>query len=201
MSCKVRWQSWSDQKDIMRDKKNNIYDIFANMTKLKHLLLLVCIAGCFAACSKDKAVECSGEIPKFSVPTSAMAQFQLDTTAIRKFVVENNILNVKKDENGVFYQIIAPGTGTDHFTLCSNITISYEGKLLNGTVFDSSKGNETTFPLGQLIKGWVIGVPKIQKGGKIRLLIPSFYCYGAGATGPIPANANLDFTISLNNVN
>lgn len=171
------------------------------MTKLKHLLLLVCIAGCFAACSKDKAVECSGEIPKFPLSASAMAQFQLDTTAIRKFVVDNNIPDVKKDENGVFYQILAPGTGTHHFTLCSNITIVYEGKLLNGTIFDSSKGSETTFPLGRLIPGWMVGVPKIQKGGKIRLLIPSVFCYGTAAVGPVPANANLDFTISLNNVN
>ena len=190
-------------KDLIRwiDEKNNIYDIFANMTKLKHLLLLVCIAGCFAACSKDKANECSGEIPKFQLPATALAQFKLDTTAIRKFVVDNNIPNVQKDENGVFYQILAPGAGTHHFTQCSNITIIYEGKLLNGTVFDSSKGNETTFPLGQLIPGWMIGVPKVQKGGKVRLLIPSVFCYGATGSGPIPANANLDFTISLNNVN
>lgn len=172
------------------------------MTKIKHLLLLVCIAGCFAACSKDKqSVECSGEIPKFQLPSSTLAQFQLDTAAIRKFVVDNNIPNVQKDENGVFYQILTAGTGTHRFTLCSNISIIYEGKLLNGTVFDSSKGSETTFPLGRLIPGWMIGVPKIQKGGKIRLLIPSVFCYGATGSGPIPANANLDFTISLNDVN
>lgn len=184
------------------DEKNNIYDIFVDMTKLKHFLLLVCIAGCFAACSKDKSDNgYSGEIPKYEIPAAAMAQYKLDTAAIRKFVTDNNLQNVKKDENGVFYQISAPGTGNHHFTLGSNITIVYEGKLLNGTTFDSSKGSEVSFPLGALIPGWIIGVPKIQPGGKIRLLIPSVFCYGTRGQGPIGPNANLDFTISLNNVN
>lgn len=163
---------------------------------------MVCIAGCFAACSKDTPKStCSGELPKFNVPSGAMEQFKLDTTAIRKFVTDNKITDVKKDENGVFYQILAAGTGNHNFSLASNITIGYEGKLLNGTVFDSTKGGEVTFELCRLIPGWMIGVPKIQKGGKVRLLIPSIFCYGTGSAGVIPPNSVLDFTISLNNVN
>ncbi|SHF28132.1 FKBP-type peptidyl-prolyl cis-trans isomerase [Pedobacter caeni] len=163
---------------------------------------MVCIAGCFAACSKDKPdSRCSGEIPKYEVTAAAMEQFKLDTTAIRKFVTDNKIADVKKDENGVFYQILAPGTGSHHFTVASNISIDYEGKLLNGNVFDSSKGSYVTFQLCELIPGWNIGVPKIQKGGKVRLLIPSYFCYGPRAVGTVPPNAVLDFTISLNNVN
>jgi FKBP-type peptidyl-prolyl cis-trans isomerase FkpA len=51
-----------------------------------------------------------------------------------------------------------------------------------------------------LIIGWQIGIPYIQKGGKIRLLIPSYYGYGNRAAGSIPANSILDFTITLSNV-
>ncbi|HEY0177262.1 MAG TPA: hypothetical protein VGC08_12845 [Pedobacter sp.] len=95
------------------------------MMKIKHLLLLICIAGCFAACKKNNTDNFDQE-----------AQFKADTTAIRKFIVANNIPAVK-DKSGLFYQIIAPGTGTVSYTLNTQISANYEGRLLNGTVFDS----------------------------------------------------------------
>lgn len=158
------------------------------MNKIKHLLLLVCIAGCFAACKKNS-----------SDNFDEAAQFNTDTTAIRKFIVANKIPAIK-DKSGVFYQILAPGTGTVTYSASSSVTVDYTGQLLNGSVFDTSAGVPKTFVLGQLITGWQIGIPLIQPGGKIRLLVPSLYGYGNTAAGTIPASSILDFTIVLSKV-
>lgn len=165
------------------------------MLKIKHFLLLVCIAGCFAACKKTDVEEVYDPVP----------QFKADTTAIRAFVKANNIPVLKNEQYGVFYQIIAPGSGNVVYSASTGINVDYEGRLLTGTVFDSSNGTPVSFTLGSLIPGWQIGVPYIQKGGKIRLLIPSYYAYGNVAkTAPqavIAANSPLDFTITLYDVN
>lgn len=168
-------------------EKDILYIIFVAMTKIKHLLLLVCIAGCFAACKKDNTEN-----------FDAQAQFQADTTAIRAFVKANNIPAVK-DNSGIFYQIIAPGTGSVTYTAATRITAAYKGMLLNGTVFDSSTGFGP-FTLSQVIAGWQFGIPLVQKGGQVRLLIPSYYGYGNQAQTGLPANSVLDFTITVNDV-
>lgn len=156
------------------------------MFKIKYVILLTCIAGFFAACKKPKSFD-----PE--------AQFIADTTAIRNFITTNAIPAVK-DSYGIFYQIINPGTGSFTYTGSTKVTVDYQGRLLNGNIFDDSKGTPLTFTLGGLIPGWQIGIPYIQKGGKIRLLIPSYYGYGNVGVGSIPANSVLDFTISLSDV-
>ena len=153
-----------------------------------YTLLALCLLGSFAACKKDADAE---------VYDRAL-YFGPDTIAIRAYVNANKIPATKM-ANGIFYQIIAPGTGSFNYTSVSNITVDYEGKLLNGTVFDTTSGSTArTFTLGGLVQGWQIGVPLIQKGGKIRLIMPSYYGYqNSTANAGIPANSPLDFTISL----
>ena len=160
------------------------------MAKFKYIILLVCIAGCFAACKKNVPVDDYDPNP----------QFMADTTAIRAFIKTNNI-PAQKDSYGIFYQIIEPGSGSVTYQGSTKITADYDGRLLNGTLFDSSKGTPVSFTLGQVIAGWQIGIQKIQKGGKIRLIIPSYYGYGtASPSSSIPANSVLDFTITLTDV-
>jgi len=118
---------------------------------------------------------------------------------IAEFIQKNNIKAVKHP-SGLYYQIIKPGTGSFTYPSNTKITIKYEGKLLDGTTIDNGNGVENTFQLNQLIEGWRIGIPLIQKGGEIRLIIPSDLAYGSQATGPVPANSVLDFTIQLINV-
>ncbi|RNL54959.1 FKBP-type peptidyl-prolyl cis-trans isomerase [Pedobacter jejuensis] len=118
---------------------------------------------------------------------------------ITSFIQKNNITAVKHP-SGLYYQIIKPGTGSFAYPSNTKITIKYEGRLLNGTVIDNGNNVENTFQLNQLIEGWRIGIPLIQKGGEIRLIIPSDLAYGSQATGPVPANSVLDFTIQLINV-
>lgn len=107
-------------------------------------------------------------------------------------------LNVTKHSSGIYYEIKNPGSGATP-TINSTISITYEGKLLNGNTFDKSiDPSKSKWRLGDLIEGWQIGVPLIKKGGEIKLIIPSslaYGCNGAGAT--IPSNAVLYFEISL----
>lgn len=158
------------------------------MKKIKYLLLLVCITGCFAACNKSNT----------DTTLSVAAQLTIDTTAIRKYIVKNNIPALK-DKSGIFYQIILPGSGTKVWSTSTVITGSYSGKLLNASTTFGSGTIESQF-LSSFIQGWQIGIPYIQNGGQIRLFIPSEYGYGNVANGAIPANSILDFTISLTDV-
>jgi len=155
------------------------------MTKIKLLVLFVCIAGCLTACKKNFESE------DFDVD----GQFTRDTIAIRAFAVAKNIPIQKDAKYNIFYQIIAPGSGEEVSPL-STISVIYSGSLLNGTVFDATT-TPVTFPLSQAITGWQAGIPLIKKGGKIRLLLPSFYGYGNQGNQRIPANSPLDFTVEL----
>lgn len=156
------------------------------MKKINYTLLLFCLAICFTACKKDMGFE------NFDVE----GQFKKDTTAIRAFAVANKISIVKDPKYNIFYQIIEPGSGAELNNL-STITVNYKGRLLDGSVFDETKTGPVTFALNGAISGWQIGIPLIRKGGKIRLLIPSFYGYGNQARERIPANSVLDFDVEL----
>lgn len=155
------------------------------MTKISHLLLFICMAGCLVACTKDFPEDNHDPI----------AQFTTDTNAIRAFVTKNNIVTKKDEQFGIFYQIIEPGTGKIEYVATTQVTANYTGRLLDGTQFETKTG--AVFTMGGLIAGWQIGIPLIQKGGKIRLIIPSYYAYGNVKNGPVPANSVLDFTIEI----
>jgi peptidylprolyl isomerase len=81
----------------------------------------------------------------------------------------------------------------------ATVTIHYVGWLTDGTVFDSSRarGEPSTFPLEDLVKGWQEGIPGMKPGGVRKLVIAPDKGYGARARGKIPANATLIFEIEL----
>ncbi len=151
--------------------------------KFKTILLLVALSTSFAACKKTKSIDVE-------------AQFKADTISIRNYVTANNI-PVEKHASGIFYQKIAAGSGSVSYNGSTQVSADYQGKILGGAIFDDSKGTPITFALGRVIEGWQIGIPLIQKGGKIRLFIPSYFGYGAAGAGSIPPNSILDFTVTL----
>ncbi len=154
----------------------------AIMLKTKILLGLFLIVGVLSSCKKDSY--------------DAEKQAKIDDGLIVDFIAKNSIVAVKHS-SGLYYQIITPGTGTTTYGSSTTVTVNYEGKLLNGTTFDKSTTN-VSFPLGNLIQGWQIGIPLIQKGGRIRLIVPSALAYkNQSPSSAIPANSVLDFTIDL----
>jgi FKBP-type peptidyl-prolyl cis-trans isomerase len=150
----------------------------------KYLLILFVLVAGLSACKKTDDFD-------------ANAQAATDDAAIQAYLKTNNITAVK-DPSGLYYQVVTAGTG-NYPTSSSTVTVNYVGKLLNGTQFDASNGFKTS--LGAVVRGWTIGVPHVQVGGTIKLFIPSGLGYGNNATGSIPANSVLIFTIDLLSIN
>lgn len=102
-------------------------------------------------------------------------------------------------ESGLKYLIIKEGDGKKP-TSESNVTVQYEGKLIDGTIFDSSysRGEPATFPLNRVIPGWTEGLQLMKENGKAIFYIPSDIGYGPqGAPPVIPPNSDLIFTVEL----
>jgi len=129
---------------------------------------------------------------------AAAVQAAYDDAAIQTYMQQNNI-TATKDPSGLYYSIITPGTGP-YPTSTSNVSINYTGKYLNGLVVFETNPSEYV-PLPGTILGWQIGIPHINDGGTILLLVPSALGYGPGGTPTVPANAVLIFNITLQGFN
>lgn len=105
---------------------------------------------------------------------------------------------------GLKYIVEKTGTGARPGAT-DEVTVHYTGRLLDGTVFDSSvsRGEPATFPLNRVIAGWTEGLQLMQEGSKYVFYIPSDLAYGAqGAPqGGIPPYADLIFEVELIKVN
>lgn len=128
----------------------------------------------------------------------ATNQADYEDEVITNYLAEKNI-TATKDENGIYYQIITPGTGTAITSPSNSVKVAYTGKLLTtGFVFDqATKESPATLTLSNTIDGWRLALPVIKAGGKINLYIPSRYAYGANALKNIPSNSILEFEIEL----
>ena len=118
-----------------------------------------------------------------------------------KYLEENREREgVNSTESGLQFRVINQGDGaiparTDH------VRVHYTGKLIDGTVFDSSypRGQPAEFGLGQVIAGWTEGLQLMPVGSKYRFWIPSELAYGSKGTpgGPIGPDAALTFDVEL----
>ena len=112
--------------------------------------------------------------------------------------------NAKKEgvitlSNGMQYKVLTAGTGAKPL-LSDTVTVNYEGKLINGQVFDSSyqRGQSISFPLSGVIEGWQQGLQLMKTGATWELYIPSDLAYGSrGAPGAIGPNETLIFKVNL----
>lgn len=117
-----------------------------------------------------------------------------------KFLAENKTKEgVSTTASGLEYQVITPGTGASP-TDSDEVTVEYEGRLLDGTIFDSSKqhGQPATFQVNGVIPGWTEALKLMKEGGKMKVWVPSNLAYGPGGNPPkIGPNATLEFEIEL----
>lgn len=119
-----------------------------------------------------------------------------------KFFAEN----AKKDsvqvtESGLQYKIVRPGNDSVKPALEDTVEVQYTGTLLDGSEFDSTRGEgrkPVKYPLRGFIKGWQEGLQLVGEGGRIQLWIPYELGYGERSMGPsIPKFSTLVFDVEL----
>jgi FKBP-type peptidyl-prolyl cis-trans isomerase FkpA len=104
-----------------------------------------------------------------------------------------------KTASGVVIRTITPGAGESP-TATDVVKVHYEGKLIDGTVFDSSikRGQPVEFPLNGVVPCWTEAVQKMKKGEKAQIVCPSSAAYGDRGSPPnIPPGATLSFEVEL----
>ncbi|HEX6223778.1 MAG TPA: FKBP-type peptidyl-prolyl cis-trans isomerase [Chryseolinea sp.] len=123
-----------------------------------------------------------------------------------KAFLENNknAEGVNVTSTGLQYKVVTAGKGKAP-AATDNVTVHYTGKLLDGTVFDSSveRGEPASFAVNQVIPGWTEALQLMHEGDKWLLFIPSELAYGAQGAGggQIPPHAALIFEVELIKVN
>lgn len=125
---------------------------------------------------------------------------EVNQKAGEAFLAENGKrAEVKTTESGLQYEVIKEGDGPVP-TAADQVEVHYTGKLIDGTVFDSSveRGAPATFGVTQVIPGWVEALQLMKAGSKWRLFIPSQLAYGPqGAGNVIGPNSTLIFDVEL----
>lgn len=131
---------------------------------------------------------------------AAAEMAKVNREAGQTFLSENGKRpEVKTTASGLQYEVIEEGNGPVP-TAADQVEVHYTGRLIDGTVFDSSveRGQPATFGVTQVIPGWVEALQMMKAGSKWRLFIPSNLAYGPnGAGGVIGPDATLIFDVEL----
>lgn len=178
--------------------------------KLKYLACSVLAMGALLATS------CSSKSSEKASDTTVVDMEELDdeypaaptaderaAEVMAPYLKEAGDSTLTTTDSGLKYVVLKEGTGKSP-AATDMVEVHYTGKLLNGTVFDSSveRGQTATFPLDRVIAGWTEGLQLMKEGGKTVFYIPSNLAYGEqGAPGAIPPNSDLVFEVELIKVN
>lgn len=162
--------------------------MFAKKLIMKKLLLPLLIIGLFfVSCSDDDDDKVAEQLEK-------------DIELIEQYLADSN-LTAQSTKSGLHYIMEEEGTG-DTPDVFAYVTVSYTGKLLDGTVFD--EGEVSDDPLYRYVEGWKEGIQLFKEGGKGTLFIPSKLGYGSnqkiGTLDTIPANSVIIFDFTLDEV-
>jgi FKBP-type peptidyl-prolyl cis-trans isomerase FkpA len=156
---------------------------------LKIVLTGFMIMTFFSGCLKSASETCNSNYDPCLVKAPAS-----EIQAVQDYLTANGI-NATQHCSGLFYNIDVMGTGATA-NVCSDVRVTYEGKLTNGNVFDS-KTIPANLNLSGVILGWKDGIPLIKAGGRIYLYIPPTLAYGNNSSASIPANSILIFRVEL----
>lgn len=157
--------------------------------------------------SREEAYEI---LQKYNMKLRQEAQQKMEEeikakAAIEKIKSQEAIESYKKDpsvkvtESGLMYKVIKQGKGAIP-SENDIVDVNYEGKLVDGTIFDSSfeRKQSVQFPVNGVIKGWTEALKMMPVGSTWELMIPSELAYGErGAGRAIPGNAALIFKVEL----
>ena len=133
-----------------------------------------------------------------SQKTKLEAEKNLEAGELYLAEYKKNTEDVIELESGMVYRVLTEGFGeipTDK----DRVVVHYTGKLIDGTVFDSSvdRGEPSKFNVASVIQGWQEALQLMKAGSKWELVIPSNLAYGERATGNIPARSTLVFEVEL----
>lgn len=145
---------------------------------LATLFLLLIVMTTISSCDKEDEEE---------------KQAAIDRILIEQYAADNQ-LDGKFTISGLYYVVEEEGNGEFPY-IGAIVKVTYKGYLLNGFVFD--EGHISASPLTNFIPGWVEGLQLIDKGGRIKLIIPSSLAYGEQSTEEIPSNSVLVFDVTL----
>ena len=186
------------------------------MNRLTILFLLVVLANCTEPVAEKSpttihekvlvpTVSEDDLITRLSIDLVArpMTQLEREQNKIINYAIDN-LWNVQHTNSGLYYEILEEGAG-DPIQWGDYIEVHYEGRFMDGRVFDSSRKRKRpmNFYVGNMIDGWNEGLQLIKPKGKIRLLIPSPLAYGenglttAKGDSLVPANEVLLFNIEV----
>ncbi|RZJ41056.1 MAG: FKBP-type peptidyl-prolyl cis-trans isomerase [Chryseobacterium sp.] len=134
--------------------------------------------------------------------TAAVAQAGENKKKGLEFLAKNKTNpKIKTTASGLQYEVLQEGDGKTKPKATDVVQVKYTGKLMDGTVFDSTDKNggaPMDINLGSVIKGWTEGIQLMSKGSKYRFYIPSDLAYGdRGAGAAIPAGATIIFDVEL----
>ena len=160
----------------------------------------------YGRATKMTAEEAKTEVQSFFMQLQQKQQEEnakmadINAAAGEQFPLENGKrAEVHTTPSGLQYEIVKQGDGPRP-TAGDSVTVHYTGKLIDGTVFDSSeeRGEPATFGVTQVIPGWVEALQLMNVGSRWRLFIPSALAYGPqGAGGLIGPNQTLVFDVEL----
>ena len=167
------------------------------MKKIFNMLMAAALMMGMASCNNSNT---SSEQTAEDTTADYGVEIKDNKTIGREFLEENaKNDSVIQTESGLQYMVLKEGTGAKPGPT-DEVTVHYTGRLINGTVFDSSveRGEPATFPLNKVIPGWTEGLQLMSEGAKYRLFIPSELAYGEkGAGDQILPNSTLIFDVEL----
>ena len=163
------------------------------------LILALFVVCCFTACTKSALY---GQV-------QLKAEGKIEDDSITKYIQSHGLTGIAKhvqnnDTIGVYYIVLDDTAKTQTlYTSSTSVTVGDTAKLLTaGTTIYYTNEFHPSYALGAVIRAWQLGIPEINQGGEVRLIVPSRYAYGhyPPSGQGIPPDAILDFYIRLYSV-
>lgn len=193
-------------KDIQGMAKNLGHQVYGEDTT-KTVNVKTVIAGLIAGLKGTDGRTAEQAYHDFDKKLEPIREVQLlkdfgdNKAAGEKYLAENKKKEgVKVTQSGLQYKVLVEGTGALP-TDSSQIQVNYEGKLIDGTVFDSSYERNMPFTVDMsrphVIEGWIEALKMMPAGSKWEVTIPQELGYGSQNQGPIKPFSTLIFTIEV----